>query len=315
MRKKRVLLSLLALLLFVCLTSCASNTTSLKESTSEGEDALNPANTETGILPESETVFLIVMSDNTSDQLKDVFKDANEYGVYGSASREVLKDLEKHTLKNPMNNRSLEYSYSECLYKNKSTQAYGTHYSIYDIYKTEDTEIGVLHNAGLICYYYSNQSSEDSVAQLTDAEAKSVADAFILSIVGDDIFVAFDNVSVKADASGVFSHVVNYTRLTNGQRTDENMTVYIDKSGTVVGYNGYNVCKYDTLKEKFDSNKIDSAKVSLTRKINSLGLKNIKMNDPIITTDADGSLYVRIDFSYENEYGYVCGETVLVNVG
>lgn len=314
MKINRIVCSILTLLLLFSLASCA-HSTNIPRGNDLATDDLNVSNPNNEGNQNNEPIFLIVMSENTSDKLKGEFKDAEQYGVCCSASREVLYDLDKHTLKNPIGNQDLKYSYSECSYKNNLSKEHGTHYSIYDIYKTEDVEIGVLHDTDLICYYYNSNSNEDSVVQLTDGEAKSLADAFIVSLVGANVHSAFNIVSIKSDTSGLFSHVINYTRLTSGHKTDENMTVYIDKSGAIVGYNGYNVGKYDTLKDKFDGQKINSAIASLIYKIDSLNLKNTQKNEPIITTDTDGSLFIRIDFSYEDDYGSVCGETVLVNVG
>lgn len=295
MKINRIVCSILTLLLVFSLASCAHVT---------NDDNQN-----------IEHIFLIVMSENTSDKLNGEFENAEQYGVYCSSSKEVLDDFDKKILKDPISNQDLEYSYSKCSYKNSLTKEYGTHYSVYDIYKTEDATIGILHGTDLICYYSKRNSNNDGVVQLTDGEAKSRADAFIVSLLGTDVHSAFNIISIKPDTSGLFSHVINYTRLTDGHKTDENMTVYIDKSGAIVGYNGYNVGKYDTLKDKFNDRKINSAIDSLINKIDSLGLKNMKKNEPIITTDTDGSLFIRIDFSYEDDYGFVCGETVLVNVG
>ena len=295
MKIHRIVCSILTLLLVFSLASCAYIT---------NDDNQN-----------IEHIFLIAMSESTSDKLKGEFEDTEQYGVCCSTSIEVLDDFDKHISKDPISNQDLEYSYSECLYKNSLTKEYGTHYSVYDIYNTQDTTIGVLHGTDLICYYFKRNSNNDGVVQLTDGDAKSLADAFIVSVHGADVLSAFNIVSIKQDTSGLFSHVINYTRLTNGHKTDENMTVYIGKSGAVVGYNGYNVGKYDTLKDKFNDRKINSAIDSLNNKIDSLGLKNMKKNEPIITTDTEGSLFIRIDFSYEDDYGFVCGETVLVNVG
>lgn len=314
MKINHVVFSILMLLLVFSLVSCA-HSANIPRGSDLTTDDLNVSNPNNENDQNNEPVFLIVMSENTSDKLKGEFKDAEQYGVCCSASREVLDDLDEHTLKNLTGTQILKYSYSECSYKNNLSKELGKHYSVYDIYKTEDVEIGVLHGTDLICYYYNGSSDNDSVAELTDEAAKSFADAFIVSLVGADVHSEFNIVTVKSDTSGLFSHVINYTRLTGGHKTDENMTVYIDKSGTIVGYNGYNVSKYDTLRDKFVDEKINSAIDSLINKIDSLDLKNINKNEPVITTDTDGALFIRIDFSYEDDYGSVCGETVLINVG
>lgn len=294
MKKNRFILSFLALLLIFCFASCNHIAT-----TSSAE---------------YEPIFLSVLSENTSDKFRDEFKDAEQYGLCVSTSIDVVSNIEQKILKNPLNNQNMEYSYSECLYKNSTSKEIGTHYSVYDIYKTEDTELGILRGTNLICYYFCSQSDADNVVQITDKEAKSIADTFVISMVGNDIFSELENVSVKVDTSGTFAYVVNYTRLTNGHKTDENITVFISKSGIVKGYNAYNLCKYDTLKEMFDNDKIEFAKETLINKINSMGLNSIETNDAIITTDVDGKLYIKINLSYKNEYNVICGETVFVNV-
>ena len=312
--KKNVFLVILTILLFMALTSCSLTNNNVNEATDDLTNDSSSLDHSVTDSHEYEPVFLIVMSEsvNTSSEIRNEFEDAEKYGLYCTATREVIKDLENATRKSPIDDQVMKYAYSECSY-NRTSKEHGTHYSVYDFYKTDSMEVGVLHGTDLICYYFNRQTVEEH-KKLTDIQAKSLADSFVLSVVEEDVFNEFDSGLVKADTSGVFSYTVKYSKTTNGYKTDESITVYIDKLGNVVGYNGYNVCKYDTLKDQFADDKIGLAKKALVDKINSLGLKSIEMTDSLITTDIDGGLYVRIDFSYENDDGFVCGETALVNI-
>lgn len=113
MKINRIVCSILTLLLVFSLASCA-HSTNIPRGNDLATDDLNVSNPNNEDNQNNEPIFLIVMSENTSDKLKGEFKDAEQYGVCCSALREVLDDLDKHTLKNPIGNQDLKYSYSEC---------------------------------------------------------------------------------------------------------------------------------------------------------------------------------------------------------
>jgi hypothetical protein len=321
MKTNRIILSLLALLVIVFSASCASSTNSLHDDTGNQEGAtLIPSNSEATDLEKNAPVFLIVQSESSDNLLNNEFYDfdnAAQYGVYSSSSSEVLSDLENTTRQNPLNKQEdMEYAYSDCSYKNESSAEYGTYYSVYDFYRTADgTDIAFLHDTDLICYYFkSHHFDEDEVVQLTKEEAQLISDEFIVSLLGNDIVSTYDNVYVQSSTISSYYYAVFYTKQINGYQTDASIMVLIDRTGTIVGYNGYNVCKYDALLDKFDDDKITSAKDKLITKLTSLELTNFQMNDPTITTDVDGNLYLEIAFSFENAAGMDVGEVALVKV-
>lgn len=297
MKLKTIVNTLLIIFIAIGLISC-----SLNEKTSGGEKA--------------KYTFLFVPSENTSDTIRDSFADAGQYGLYSTTKSEQLSDLQKDTKKGiAFPSEDLKYAYSQCTYKNNSSEEFGAHYSVYDVYLNDHEEVAYLHGTDLVCSYFNRSGDlRSGVSINTDDEAKVISDEFVLSIISEDIFSGFECTSITKDNSGLFSYVINYSKLTLGHKTDENITIYIDNSGTVVGYNGYNVCKYDDLVKEFNNDSINSAKSALITRINGLNLKNTEIGEPFLTTSADGELYLRINFTYEDENGFACGETVLINV-
>ena len=262
-------------------------------------------------------IFLKASSLESNDYLDDIFESADEFGLCDKEERIIFDELIGTLYHFPeLGNKEFKYSYSKRKYQNYITKQYGKHYSVYDFYKGDNGEqLAILHGTDLVCYFFDSNGWLNMPEQFlnTEESAKKRADYFLSKMLPDTVS-SFENTSVTKDTTGYFSYIVYYARPTLGQKTDENISIYLDMSGSVIGYNGFNIGKYEKLKHLFNEQKIEQAKIELTNKIYSLNLPNMNLSSPFITTDADGNLFVRIDFSYEDEHGFGHKEATFINV-
>lgn len=280
---------------------------------SEDDTANSAGDTDLGVTVNY--VYLLMQAEDEGGKFGECFEDPQDYGLYPQKTQEVFEELKNNTVIDPIDGKEMTYSYSQCAYPGGADKNYGDHYCVYDFYKSDSVDLAVLHGSDLICYYYNRNDEANGARRPSSEEAEIKAESFILSVIPQNVFDGFELVSVKNDTTGLFSYTVTYSKKSSGYATDETITMYLGKSGDVIGYNGYNVGKYDPLSDRFNRTAIENAKAALTAKINSLGLKNLNMNEPFVTANANGDLYLRLDFSYEDENGSVCGQTAFINVG
>ncbi len=300
MKKNRIisLFTLIALLL-VCFSACSP------------DDNSADAPYEPKIVIQSPLSF-------ETNPLRTDFEKATGYGLGLSAAPEKIPELENSTRKNPLNGQELEYSYSECTYIDRETKELGKHYSAYDFYNSKNEEIGVLRGTDLVCFYFNREAEDESKSWPRGTDAETLAASFLTTMIGSEIFSEFECTSAKRDTSGVYYYAVYFARATHGYQTDEKVAVFLDRSGKVVAYNGYNLCKYDSLKKKFNAEKIERAINALTSQLATYEtkLKNMEVSEPIITTNINGDLYLQVLVTFDNEHGsaYPEKEKVFINI-
>ena len=299
---------LIALCIFaLCLTSCSSDMTNTYDETSDFSNVSES-------VQNREYAFLVIPSESSTDKITSVFASAKKFGLGNLYSIEVIKELETSTYKNPLSDEELKYSRSECTYADDTATEYGKYYSLYDVYVSDKEEFTVLRGTNLVCYYYTSDRDYETEVQLTDDEAKAIADEFLIKILGEEIVAGFSKVVPRKDTMGSWAYGVAYSKPINGYETDEILSIFIGKSGKVVAYNGYNLCKFEGKEGLFATENVEAAKTALTDKINSLNLSNLEIERTLITTNTDGELYLRIDISYDDEYGMRCAESVFVSI-
>ena len=123
----------------------------------------------------------------------------------------------------------------------------------------------------------------------------------------------FSEISFE-DSNSVFPYTVKYTRVIEGYKTDEQLWVFFDTDGNFRGYNGYNLKKYDNLLDSISKEKIDEAKAALMQNISANVKKAFSYEEPIITTDTSGNVYLEMEYAYTNDEGREQKEIALVSI-
>lgn len=261
----------------------------------------------------NERVFLSVQT--MGGESTNGFVNSTVYGIDTSQNMETFEELKNTVKKLPFDNeKEFVYEYSQCAYKTSESQEYGTFYSIYDSYRYEKETIQYLHGTDLLCFYSVDDATIDGVTFpiQSEEEAKNAANAFLLSFLSETELDKFSEVSVESSRS--FPFRVKYTRVIDGYKTDEELWVFFNKNGNFSGYNGYNLKKYDNLLDRISKEKLDEAKEALLDKLSASEKTDFSYEDPRITTDTSGNLYLEVKYSYTSESGARKVEIALVSV-
>ena len=261
----------------------------------------------------NERVFLSVQT--MGGESTNGFVNSTVYGIDTSQNMETFEELKNTVKKLPFDDeKEFVYEYSQCAYKTSESQEYGTFYSIYDSYRYEKETIQYLHGTDLLCFYSVDDATIDGVTFpiQSEEEAKNAANAFLLSFLSETELDKFSEVSVESSSS--FPFRVKYIRVIDGYKTDEELWVFFNKNGNFSGYNGYNLKKYDNLLDRISKEKLDEAKEILLDKILETDRTDFSYEDPQITTDTVGNIYLQIKYSYTTEEMFRQTKIALVSV-
>ncbi len=262
----------------------------------------------------NERVFLSVQT--MGGESTNGFVNSTVYGIDTSQNMETFEELKNTVKKLPFDDeKEFVYEYSQCAYKTSESQEYGTFYSIYDSYRYEKETIQYLHGTNLLCFYSVDDATIDGVTFPIQSEetAKQAADIFLLKFLSQSELDKYSDISFEA-SSKVFPYTVTYTRVIEGYKTDEQLWVFFDKKGNFNGYNGYNLKKYDNLLDRISKEKLDEAKEILLDKISEIDRTDFSYEDPQITTDTVGNIYLQIKYSYTTEEMFRQTKIALVSV-
>jgi hypothetical protein len=263
---------------------------------------------------EEERIFLNVAVEG--ENANNGFADSATAGVYTKKTEDFFEEMAESIKKLPFDNdKEFKYHESECAYKTSDSQEYGTFYSIYDVYKYGKEEVAYLHGTDLLCFYSASNANIDGITSPVQSNeaAKSAADTFLLTFLSQAELDKFNEISLE-NSNYVFPYTVTYTRVIEGYKTDEELWVFFDADGNFRGYNGYNLNKYDNLLDKISKEKIDAAKAALMQNISANVKKAFSYEEPRLTTDTSGNIYLEMEYMYTNDEGMEQIEIALVSL-
>ncbi|MBQ7376480.1 MAG: hypothetical protein IJW52_06315 [Clostridia bacterium] len=251
-----------------------------------------------------EPIFLTLSAEGSADEAFLGFGDAKAYGLGVSEKKVILEDMKGKTIECPLGTGSVfTYFESRCAPKNKATDEYGSFYSVYDIYFDEkgNERIYLRNSEEPVCVlFFSLEGLKDVKLSPDDLEtARAASDAFLLKFFSQDTLNNYENVKAEVDDNNMYR--IHYARYICGYKTDEYITVYVNKEGYFYMYVAWDVKKYDEIASKIDKSELDAAKDLLLEKIESLGDKVVKIGDAMITTDTEGNVYLKMPYEYMNK--------------
>ena len=196
------------------------------------------------------------------------------------------------------------YSKSSCSRLTYVKGEYGSFYSAYDRYQNnEGTEVRFLQNTDLMTYYFKTNDSEQTgdAGEMTPERAQTISDAFLAEILPDEVLTNIPCVSVSQDTNNPLRYWVGYMRQLYGYNTDEDILVLVDaETGTVKGYNGACVGKYNSLSATVTKEALDKAAGKLETEVASWNLTDLKINGFEVTTNTVGDVYMSMYISYSS---------------
>ena len=194
------------------------------------------------------------------------------------------------------------YSKSSCSRLTYVKGEYGSFYSAYDRYQNnEGTEVRFLQNTDLMTYYFKTSDSEQTgdAGEMTPERAQTISDAFLAEILPYEVLTNIPCVSVSQDTNNPLRYWVGYMRQLYGYNTDENILVLVDaETGTVKGYNGACVGKYNSLPDAVTKEALDKAAKKLEAEVATWNLTGLTVDGFEITTNTVGDVYMSMYVSY-----------------
>lgn len=265
--------------------------------------------------PIQEPIFLYVpglaMTDS-KDKISNHFHKSGDYGVHTDRKEIKISALQNKTKKNPFSGNEAIYQYSRCSLLNNQSEEIGTFYSIFDRYKDGETIIDYLHGTDQIAFYSSSRDQNESYPVLTELEVRSYAESFILSIMPLETFKNFSFRQMEIDALGRYA--LSYVRYIEGYRTDETISIFVDRSGHISCYNAYNVGKYNSLVDTIDKSSLDQAHNALLQQLFLLDLSELSCGSPKIITSSTGELFLELAINYVDSNGFSRLDCVIISV-
>ncbi len=231
--------------------------------------------------------MLDVSEDGVSDRFE-TYESARKYGVSGTSILTLTQETDvEATKENPFDmQKTLSYSYSEVL-SEEGLLTTNDFYCAYDAYMCGDEKFIFLRGTDLLCFYNKPFNPDKQYPLLSEDSVKEIADEFLSTILPESVLSKFVYESFSMDILGRYS--MRYTRYICGYRTDEHISIAVDRCGDVSGYNGFNVKKYDTLEGKLNKDAIKRTADALLTDLQSLDLNNLWTSEPDLTTGSDGN--------------------------
>ena len=313
MKKLLAILILLSMILAFTV-SCRSSDKNNKENK---QDAENNEKVEVKEDPEPEVrIFSQINSESDISKGDSSFVSTESLGLYTDKVYRVFDDLKDKTKTFSGFEGEFVYYRSRCMLSGVMPGEYGSFYSVYDIYKNKNDpreEVDLLHGTNTIVSY-SNIDTSGSLEEKDDNKLKETARKFLLNTMNEEKFNEFTFVNCETSLAPRF-HGISYVKYINGYATDEAVFIMVSPSGeTVMGYNGYNVGKYDTLESTISKEALDTAYDALKEKIASRDGTATVIHDPRIITNTEGKVFLQINYEYKDLKGNVSGETIVTNV-
>ena len=298
MKHFKIILVCLSLIITLSFIACSDVSSNVSSDVSSDEGTVEATE------EKKEPIFLSLSAEGSADEAFLGFGDAKAYGLGVSEKMVILEDMKEKTIECPLGTGNVfTYSESRCKPKNIASDEYGSFYSVYDTYFDENgNERIYLHNSEepvcvLFCDY---EGLKDVKLSPNDLEAaKAASDEFLLKFFSQDTLNNYENVKAEAHDSNMYR--IHYARYICGYKTDEYITVYVNKEGYFYMYVAWDVKKYDELASQIDKSELDVAKDLLVEKIEELGDKVVKIGDAMITTDTEGNVYLKMPYEYMNK--------------
>jgi hypothetical protein len=281
---KKLLTLILTVSLLFTIASCAPTPTTPSTSTED------PA--------PKEDLFLIGISESGSGLVgqSSTFQSANSHGIGGSL-RTVLIDSLKNQTKDPFSDGTpFTYKRSEVKYKSASSTEIGSFYSQYDVYSTDTKYVEYLADSNLIVYYDDINYPANGQQQCSEEELLQKAKDFLQKCIPASELAKYTYSGKPSDAAGMTG--LKFTRYIDGYQTDDVLLVFFSDNGTIMGYNGLEACKFNSVSTKITKEKLDTATAKLMEKIEALELANLTHGDPVLTTNTSGEVFIEIWIRY-----------------
>ena len=259
-----------------------------------------------------ERIFLIAPSEKNIDEGFEGFYRADSYGLYTKKIERKFDDVQSE--KKVVIDKEIDvlYEYTECINKNNDDDNVGEYYCSYDVYKNDLATIKYLHDSDIICFYYRASDKDEVCGQISENDIKIAATNFLCQYIGINDLNEYVYEGISIDSLG--RNVVTFIKYIDEYRTDEVLSVWVDNSGEVSAYNGYNLNKYDKMSEQCCNSEIKKAENAIKEKLDKCNLKDLSYIDSQVVANTSGKLFLEYYISYIDKSGMKNITTVLTEI-
>ncbi len=257
--------------------------------------------------------YAVVSSEGLHQKIWSAFTESSSLGLYTDVFQEQISGV-KAARTSPFTSAETSYQYSNCSESKKGSAVKGDFYSVYDVYKNDQEDLIYLHDADLLCRYFFRENYTSESVSMTKEEALTASNTFLAGFLSQEQLNKFESPDVEEGPDGILLYSIVYVRKIAGYDTDETIMVLISPSGKIVGYNGENLNKYDGYIDVITKEKVATSEELLKDRIQSTGLTNYTMDSPVIVTNTEGKLFLKICVRYVDEYGIEVAEECMVSI-
>ena len=257
--------------------------------------------------------YAVVNSEGLDAKFLKSFSESSVVGLYTDIYQKQLDDVDTSKT-SPFTSENASYQYSNCSELRKGSGVDGDFYSVYDVYDNGLENLIYLHESNLLCQYFYREDAILESVDMNEEEALMAANTFLTTFLTQGQLEKFGSPVIADGPAGVFLYTIKYVRQIAGYATDETLTVFISLSGKVVGYNGDNLDKYDAYVDSITTDNVSVSKTLLETRLQSLDLPDYTISDPIIVSNTEGKLFLRVDVQYVDEYGMTKVESCMISI-
>lgn len=300
---KKVFKIISCILLITMLASCANNSENVKENNTSAESKTYAIyfNPYSGVTLKEE-------QDTTDITFKDartkVFTFADKTKISRPSDADDLQTLE-------LNGKTYSLQYSKTCETALSSSKNFKEYSKFNTYKSDTIQADTRVSTNELLFF-ANLDQNDSIVtgDLTEEEAKIVADATILSLYGESAQQEYTyETTVYTNSQLTVQYTVVYRKYVWGMPTNDAIQISVNMKGDVVAINARSLGMFSLAESQIDKKAIDDAISTLQATFS----ENWTIGTTMLVLDAEGDYYISAKLFRKNTQGIEAME-VFINI-
>lgn len=258
----------------------------------------------------------------TNTSFQDI-KNAKLWRVSGNS--EIVLDNTAKEKEFELHGDSLELEYTTTRVMDKSNvgQSFGEYDFGIDVYSaTINDKTYIAHfrrDNEKLCFYSLPSTDGSHVTDISEDAIKQIAIDELNKRLGNGwskIYTEYhyDEYQVNLNATSPEGFSVVFRRNIHGYSTEDYIKVVVSVSGEIVCFDARTYGVFDEVAKTVTKERLDAAKATLDKKLLTDKLVNAKIAGHTICVSAEGEMYLKAGFSYDQDNGERHQEIVYVSV-
>lgn len=261
-----------------------------------------PAEIEYVIYYEASSEGMVAIKDENSHASNIRIESAAEMDFYYLDQTDISTEVENKIINLVLPNTNTEVSYIRS-FSNSFAYSANTNlkkYAYYNEYKAIESEHNLIvryrqNDNELV--FFSQAGTRETNGPLTEQEAKTLADAFLIEKYGSQFFAEYPHYAIAhSQDNRRFTLAVVYQKYICGYPTTDEVIVKYNMNGELVALNAMKKGIFDDVESSITADKIANAETALLSAISSEWSINYKE----LALDVDGNCYLMVYASRDN---------------